>query len=796
MFAVDQRYTATVAGQIERLGGSVEVRLDDIGYIRASVSQQSIGELAVLPGVIATEHYKKFTVATSSCPAMGLEPGITDKRPVLRLDSDGLDDAFVPLEDMGVRSFQKVHPRADGRGVSIAVLEGCNNQIADFANPSLRTAMTESGAPVRKIRAILDPAASFPPDGQLFYRLSAPLRSTSSGDLLQLDGEMYTLPDAGPWHLAKYKAGAQEYAVAWNTRGQVWIDTDENRTFKDNTPISDFNMTSTVGFFDRRGAQIPYAAVFDAVGNVLIYEGSNSHHTMTAGSAAADDLRGKIHLSAAPAAQVVLVTPGSFSRASILEAYILAARSPGVNIITESWGGAGFRQLESIILDRLVDRYGVVIFHAAENSGPWMHSEVESHTSWTLSVGAYFSSATAQAYFGLTSPSRDNLWIASSRGPSADGRIAPDIVAPLWGLAPAACAANDDRTDALIKYSFPKCYTLSGGTSSAAPRAAGALAALISALRLSHREPVNVQRLLSVVRDSARVLPGYQSYEQGYGLLDINIAWEVLQRASSPPRIDLAIRTPDGADQPGLYEPTGWRTRGRSNRVLEVTRKSGPPGLVRFALKWRENDGTFLGPSVISLPLNESVRFAVRIEPRRSGAHSGVLEVVDERTGLTVSAIGLTIIAARTGRHISQHGLSVEWPLGHSEFFDVPRGSQQLRISFVPKSAPVGLALVPKHGLPFDTTLQLLKSVVPTAPGKTGHIFVNDPPPGTWELRFFMCGAASMTFGDCTPYRDSIQSQHNASVSYSLDLVGAHNQDDVATKQRRRRRIVDPMAKS
>jgi subtilisin family serine protease len=111
----------------------------------------------------------------------------------------------------------------------------------------------------------------------------------------------------------------------------------------------------------------------------------------------------------------------------------------------------------------------------------------------------------------------------SSKGPTGDGRLKPDLVAP--GERITSCATGKMLTDALRDATGPQsstsnseaCYVDDTGTSMAAPHVSGAIAAFLSIRREFIGKPLEVKRIFL---DSATPM-GRERYFEGHGLIDL-----------------------------------------------------------------------------------------------------------------------------------------------------------------------------------------------------------------------------------------------------------------------------------
>jgi serine protease AprX len=103
----------------------------------------------------------------------------------------------------------------------------------------------------------------------------------------------------------------------------------------------------------------------------------------------------------------------------------------------------------------------------------------------------------------------------SSKGPTGDGRLKPDVVAP--GEKIVSCAAGLARADFRRETKQDCNYIEDSGTSMAAPHVSGLIAAFLSIRREFVGQPDKVKEIfLSTASDLGR-----ERYFQGHGLVDL-----------------------------------------------------------------------------------------------------------------------------------------------------------------------------------------------------------------------------------------------------------------------------------
>lgn len=801
---------AKVIDEASALGAQVLTRFDDVGYLRVCLPVAAFARLRALPGVldarIDTDGLSygadqgtdddAVKLAESATRVKSLDTTAT-RPPLLTGARLTAQSPLLPMGDMGAPQFTRRHPTYDGRGVTIAVLE---RGVLDLAHPALQVAKTLTGDSVRKIRGIITPWSYVAElsESQLSRTLAADYLQRSRRRRVQptgpidastgsftVEGWTYVAPAPGSYAFGyyAYPIGDRAYGVLWDhAHGTVWVDTDRDHDFRNETPLHDFNTSHETGSFH----PVPFAVAFDSAGrSVFVYEGISAHQSMSASVAAGAHFLGGEANASAPGAQLLIVNAGR-TVGEVIEGFIRAAGDPQVDLITCSFTSGSFPEagesVVALVLDRVVRRYGKPIFASAGNSGPRLSLPMEpGNTPGVISVGGYISRETYRAHYGWVLDDPDWLAWYSARGPTVNGAMKPDVVAPALSIAAAACSEEPDRSAYLV-YSLPRCYMLAGGTSSAAPHAAGAAALLISAAKQAH-VPYDARHVAWALRTSARMLPGYGVNEQGGGLLDVGRAWALLQRTIELPeitteapvntRLNPYLRIPGRG--PGLYEREGWAPGDTGTRTITLTRTTGSPGRIRYSLRWRGNDGTFATATTVALPLSASVSVAIRIAPRTADVHSAALEVVDRASGEAVHQMLITIVAAY--QLTAANGYTVHatvragWPRSASVFVNVPTNARALRVELSVKRGRLGLRAEDPATLDNLAGQSYWKGYLyPVenryiSPAHTGSQLFPAPTAGVWELSVGPIADPNPIFGgDSVQYREPGEAEIVASV--------------------------------
>ena len=282
------------------------------------------------------------------------------------------------------------------------------------------------------------------------------------------------------------------------------------------------------------------------LGNEVFVKGAawiSDHATMVTGAAVSQD---GTHTGVAPgagwwSAQTTKRSSLSTIRTQTVAAETFAQGLRGlagnpVEVITLSIGFAGVSDASdqwSLALDHIVNTNGSVITVSAGNDGPAISSMTG------LPNGAYNIITVGATGDTLGSPSEDYTRVAdfSSRGPTSDGRIKPDIVAPGSLLHLPTLGSN---------------WADGNGTSFATPLVAGG-AALLKGMGIDLGFVTDPKLIKSVLLNSADKLAGWShsptqplDFNQGAGQMNLRKAFEQYL---------------PGEQDPGTVGAVGWDTQ-------------------------------------------------------------------------------------------------------------------------------------------------------------------------------------------------------------------------------------------
>jgi Subtilase family len=747
LLAVRPGRTDDARAAIDRVNGRVVFSVPVVGYIEAELPFESVRRLSSEPAIQAVQ--VDSTMPTSwvdtdfaTCfPAPATEltapaPRIPPKpREPLTVDAaKRLQAASRAL--VGIERLRKMHPTYDGRGVTIAMLEVTGVPVE---HPAFASALDRHGRPIRKVHdlVLMEP-------GWRAVALSEPVTLSRSAPTASIDGTTYRFPGSGIFRTGIIVRGRARYGVVWDSGAErAWIDLNQDRDFSNDLPLRDARRAPDRGTFPEDGASgRAFRVSVDPQASTLTVHPSPAAHPAMVGSIAAgatgDD---NVAAGIAPGARLVVINPVGWHAANVtasntwghvLRAVLYAAARSDVDIIHMSLALDGTplvdRGVAGTIVDRAIAYYDKPVITSGGNA--WTREAANSVGSLMVSVGAHVPGEVARDYFGYPFTGAHAVFDVSARGPRTDGESRPDLVAPsMIGAAPCGTERVGTR--------LPACYDIGNSTSTAAPVVTGVVAALISG---AHQRGFTLPatRIRSLLRATARFLPGLQAADQGAGLPQADAAWALVERRISWPRITSEARLQHAfapflqeSNGVSLYEREGWTAGDRGTRTLTLTRHTGPAGPRAYRLVWSGNDGTFATAERIWLTRGHATKLRITVSPSSGGTHSALLSLVDSEFGIAVYQQQLTVVAAETlgdsnGFRLQRAG--VLSPLARVEIpVRLPPRTHALRIA-MRASSNVTLNLVEPQGWTYEQGTVLQQARRPWG----RELIVPHPSGGTW----------------------------------------------------------------
>ncbi|MFJ9340762.1 S8 family serine peptidase [Streptomyces sp. NPDC101733] len=797
MVATAPGQTKQVTDQLDAVqGASVGQTYDKLGYVRATLPTGKAEAALKAAGKLDSVHgidLRQEIQLPDPRPDSGKDNGSAKKTATETYPGPDKNtpakNPYNPSFETGAVDFVKQNPQADGRGVTIGILDSG----VDLGHPALQKTTTGERKIVDWVTAtdpILDNDATWRPQ-------VTPV--TASGGAFTAGGQSWKAPE-GTFQWSRFSESitatgdmkgdvnrdgdtTDRFGMLYDpVAGTVRVDTDQDGDFTNNEPMKPYKDGYQVGYFgtDNPATEVAERIPFviqirkdvpmdpfggDWVGkkadfvNIGIIE--SEHGTHVAGITAANSLFGGKMNGEAPGAKIVSSRACSWSggctNIALTEGMIDLVVNRGVDIVNMSIGGLPAlndgNNARSELYKNLIDTYGVQLVISAGNEGPGLNTIGDPGLAdKVLSVGAAVSKDTWAANYGSGVTKKYNMFPFSSRGPREDGGFTPTITAP-------GAAINTTQTwlpGAPVKeagYNLPAGYSMLQGTSMSSPQAAGASALLISAAK-QQKVALTPQALRIALTSTAKKIDDVPAHAQGAGLIDIVKAWDSIQRGAKAEEftvkapvdtaIDQFLKTPGFGT--GLYDREGGLKVGQKKVYdVVVTRTTGVKYGTRHDLSWRNNDGTFKvvgGYDYVTLPLNKPVTIKVEATIKSAGVHSGILQLDDPNTEGVDKQILATVVAsaplAKPSFTFSDKS-SVQRNSHKSYFVTVPAGAKNLEVALGGLAAGSQTRFISIHpygvGVEDSATTQCYPNY--DNPANTCRPDLRsyaDPQPGVWEI--------------------------------------------------------------
>lgn len=519
---------------------------------------------------------------------------------------------LMPLASTGVEQFRRRHLSYDGRGVLIGILDSGVDPGVDGLQ------LTSVGAP--KVLDVRD----FSGEGFVALAPVTPARDGTvrvGNRVLTGTGRIWRITTSTIWYAGEYSElrlgklpGADlngngtntdvfSVIVVKATDGWVaFLDTNLDGSFEDEVPLHDYREgreTLTMG-----SKPVTIAANLEDMNGApvldLVFDNSG-HGTHVAGIAAGHRLFDVAGFDGvAPGAQIIglkiannarggVSVTGSMQRAMAYAARFAEAR--GLPLVLNLSFGVGNESEGRSVLDSIVTAFllahpGVVFAISAGNDGPGLSTlGFPASADLALSAGAAFPGVYVRPRT-MGPPTGDVMGWWSSRG----GELAkPDLIAP--GVA-FSVVPRFDRGD-----------EFKGGTSMAAPYAAGLAARLMSAMAQEGRRVTGAD-VQQALRASASWLPGGSILDEGPGQPHLEAAYRWL--AAGHQGSEYQIRTTSGRS--AAFRRNGPGGAGDTLDVFQVRHLAGlrvAEFVLRSSADWVTTPAAIsAGPAETSIPLH------------------------------------------------------------------------------------------------------------------------------------------------------------------------------------------------
>jgi subtilisin family serine protease len=798
LFATVETSTGSVANALRALGATVRKEDADVGYIRADVPADKADAASKLPGVVGSELDQVFNIDPPQAGEGGGPTATPD-------ESTPAENPYMPTRDIGAPQFVAAHPTWDGRGVTIGILD----TGVDLGHPALQETTTgerkvidwitytdaategdPSWVPMTTTLTVSDGTFTIGtgtsartytgvPNGTWRYGqfsedhpTFANVTATAAEYRIACQNRPLPPPPDGPGGFAgggdldRNGQCGDIFAILWdgNVDGVTLRDSDHDLSFADETAMTAYKTAFQVGEYGHDNEEtairesVPFVSQVDARGFVSLGVVSGAHGTHVAGIAAGNTLFGDA-TGAAPGAKIValrvcLFTSGCTAHA-LTEGMIFAAKDANVDVLQMSIGGLPSlndgNNARAILYNRLIDKWGAQIFLSAGNSGPGVNTIGDpAAATKAMAVGAYWTRESVLSNYGNNVEGAEALHDFSSRGPREDGGLKPEVVAPGNATSSVPTWQNQQCVAPIV---CSPGLGMFNGTSMAAPQASGAAALLLSAAipsDVGHKP----EQLRMALTSSARYLTNYQAHEQGFGLINVGAAWDLLKTNLKTQQVDSSVPVNSklsgflaipGKGR-GIYEREGRHPGDEAFTRTYTFTKTGGGGT--YNLSWRGNDGSFslpAGQTTLAIANRGSASLTITVRPRTvaqgSGVSSALLILDDPKTlGIEYATLN-TIITSIPLTAANNYRATIATSASRFEasrpkmFFDVPLGATAMRLTLnITNQSRVNATPVHPYGVPL-TGIPLTTGPTNTAANPPRTLVVTTgPTEGVWEI--------------------------------------------------------------
>jgi hypothetical protein len=187
----------------------------------------------------------------------------------------------------------------------------------------------------------------------------------------------------------------------------------------------------------------------------------------------------------------------------------------------------------------------------------------------------------------------------------------------------------------------------------------------------------------------------------------------------------------------GILERDGWRVGMAARRTLQLRRSSGPAGNVTYRVTWTGNDGTFVAPRSITLPLRTTEILPVDVVARSPGAHSALLNVTDPHTRDVVLRTQATIVVAHEldeRTHTSNVSGMLATMREESHYFRLPDNVGSMTTTVRVTRGRIKVSFLPSHGVYLNYYPHVHPAISRQFTTGTYVLTLSRPSAGVWAI--------------------------------------------------------------
>ena len=778
---------SNVARLIKESSGMVQYQDDELDYLRALIpidQLQSIVGNDDIHSIDLSIHDRSRAFGRAFAP-----DNLSDSRPYQnsselkqkslvwppKLSDYPITNRYNPIKDVRAKKFLQNNPTYDGRGIKIAMID----MNTDPLLPELQDATSLKGETIPKIFAYGTALDVRVDDDGRWLKMEQIVEAKSNK--FQFNDEEYIAPKNGTFRIAQInefivdslalygssiekdlnrdgnpEGSSRLFTVIWDKKSNnVWVDTDQDLKFNDEKALTDYDVRPEFGVLGKDDPDtdvresIAFALLIINEKNLVsINMGKERHATLVVGAALANKGTDGRFDGVAPGAQLINISEGGSAYGQI-ESPIISVKKYGADVvyfehssnITRNYLLRDGRLVATVIYGRLIEKHQPIILSPTHNYPILGGIDDIVLAKGIIGVNGHESKDNFFTNHGVRVEYDDNLLITGGYGPMGNGAFKPDIISPS-NYVSTSLGFLEGRAIAGL-FQLPAGYTIAGGTSTATPTAAGAVALLLSAAKQNNIK-YDPDMIKHAVTRGARWVPNISAHKQGNGVISVAGAWEILKKGKKKNNKNITIEGKASVKHSyshllhephrgeGLYERMGWKVGENQQREIILKRTSGKGSSMEFNIEWEGNEnGTFSSQSTIKLPLNKEVQIPINILPKSAGEHTAHLTITHSDSKDFVYRMLFAIVAPKVLDSSNNYSIidsvAVPRPGLQSYFYKIPEGAGSLSVELNWGKRKVSLA----------TSNPDTRSVQGKIYNKDNGVLkiIHNPTPGVWEIR-------------------------------------------------------------